>query len=134
MKRVEFNLNNNKEYSTYSIDEYDRMSIDSAIYQKSYKKISENEWRLIFVKLDMYKKTEMIVMAQTPESKRKIERGCDRETARGRSGSLTIAGCCRRASLDYSAGIATLSDRYVRSHLLDLIRLTSSGSSVRTSV
>jgi len=61
MKRVEFNLNNNKEYSTYSIDEYDRMSIDSAIYQKSYKKISENEWRLIFVKLDMYKKTEMIV-------------------------------------------------------------------------
>ena len=80
------------------------------------------------------KKTEMIVMAQTPESKRKIERGCDRETSRRRSGSLTIVGCCRRASLDYSAGVATLSDRYVRSHLLDLIRLTSSGSSVRTSV
>lgn len=37
-------------------------------------------------------KTEMVVMEQTPVSKGKIERGCNRKTTRRRSGSLTIVG------------------------------------------
>lgn len=48
-------------YPTYSNDEYPRNSIDSIIYRKSYNKVSESEWNIIFITLDLYKIYEMIV-------------------------------------------------------------------------
>lgn len=48
-------------YPTYSLDEYPRETIDSILYQKAYKRISDSEWETIFVKLDLYKIYEMII-------------------------------------------------------------------------
>ena len=60
MKKVHFNFQNIV-YETYSIDEYDRLPIDSVFYLYGYAKISHKEWKNIFIELNHYKCTEMIV-------------------------------------------------------------------------
>lgn len=61
MKRVQFNDAHNKTYETYSHNEYDRYPIDSVLYQYGYRRISQQEWEDIFVELNHYKCTEMVV-------------------------------------------------------------------------
>ena len=56
-----FNLDINKIYQTYSSDEYDRHCIDSVMYKKAYKKITDKEILDIYKQLFIYKKHEMIV-------------------------------------------------------------------------
>lgn len=60
-KRVEFNDCQNTVYETYSREEYDRLPIDSVLYLYGYTRVSENEWNNIFIELNHYKCTEMIV-------------------------------------------------------------------------
>lgn len=60
-KRVVINEFQNKMYVTYSGHEYDRLQIDSVLYLYGYKKISQQEWDSIFIELNDYKCTEMIV-------------------------------------------------------------------------
>jgi hypothetical protein len=59
-KSVQFN-DNTKIFITYSSDEYDRSQIDSCLYQKSYNRISQIEWKNIVTELHNFKKLEMIV-------------------------------------------------------------------------
>lgn len=59
-KTVRFN-DNIKIFPTYSPDEYPRNCIDSILYQKSYNRISPEEWNTLWVKLDLYKIYEMVV-------------------------------------------------------------------------
>lgn len=59
-KSVSFNLSN-ETFVTYSSQEYDRFQIDSVLYRKNYNRISEEEWRSIFINLDLYKLYEMRV-------------------------------------------------------------------------
>lgn len=47
-------------HPTYSKKEYDRSQIDSTIYKKCYQRISEEKWKEILFKLQMYK-NEMIL-------------------------------------------------------------------------
>lgn len=61
MKSVTFNENNNKIYITYSSLDYDRFQIDSILYQKGYRRISNEDWINIFILLNKYKCNEMIV-------------------------------------------------------------------------
>lgn len=61
MKVVKFNLDNNKIYNTYSINEYDRSPIDYVLYYKYYNKISHENWNKILVELNLYKSKEMVV-------------------------------------------------------------------------
>jgi hypothetical protein len=61
MKSVCFNLERNEVFLVYSIDEYDRMPIDSTLYLKCYNKINASDWRNIQNQLSYYKRTEMIV-------------------------------------------------------------------------
>ena len=46
---------------TYSIDEYPREIIDSVIYRRAYRRISDEEMYEIYISLDIYKLYEMIV-------------------------------------------------------------------------
>jgi hypothetical protein len=59
-KQVSFKQNN-ETFVTYSSEEYDRFPIDSVLYRKSYNRISNEEWRSIFINLDLYKLYEMRV-------------------------------------------------------------------------
>lgn len=61
MKRVDFDLNKNEIFFVYSINEYDRYPIDSILYLKSYRKISDSEWKLALRKLNNYKLSDMNV-------------------------------------------------------------------------
>jgi hypothetical protein len=61
MKVVKFNLESNQIFTTYSIDEYDRFSIDSILYLKCYNKITDDDWNKVFVELNDYKTKEMVV-------------------------------------------------------------------------
>lgn len=61
MKRVNFNLNNNKIFITYSNQEYDRSIIDHVLYRRAYRRISDEEMHAIYVNLDLYKLYEMNV-------------------------------------------------------------------------
>ena len=61
MKRVEFDTNKNVVYSVYSREEYDRWPIDSILYQRSLRRISNTEWQLMIQQLNFYKQTEMVV-------------------------------------------------------------------------
>lgn len=67
-KVVSFNLDKNKIYNTYSILEYDRIPIDSILYLRCYKKISDYEWLKIFENLNYYKTREMIVHKESVEN------------------------------------------------------------------
>lgn len=60
-KSVDFNLNQNIVYITYSRDEYDRSSIDHVLYRRAYRRISDDEMQSIYVNLDLYKLYEMPV-------------------------------------------------------------------------
>lgn len=60
-KRVGFDDAQNKTYETYSREEYDRFPIDSVLYLYGYRRISQHEWNSIFIELNHYKCTEMIV-------------------------------------------------------------------------
>jgi hypothetical protein len=61
MKRVIFDLEKNQTFEVYSRTDYDRMSIDSALYLRCYHRITDEDWRKMFLKLNYYKTTEMIV-------------------------------------------------------------------------
>ena len=52
-------------YETYSTQEYDRYMIDSILYQRSFNRISDNEWCDILNELLNYKRNEMIVHINT---------------------------------------------------------------------
>lgn len=60
-KKVQFNLDRNLEYSTYDKNEYDRTPIDHVLYRRAYNRISDEEFKSIFVILDLYKLYEMPV-------------------------------------------------------------------------
>jgi hypothetical protein len=60
-KRVTFQLEKNQIHTTYSSEEYDRHVIDSILYMRGYRKVSDEEWSNIFVELNNYKTTQMIV-------------------------------------------------------------------------
>lgn len=60
-KTVNFNLNKNTMFVTYSADEYDRSSIDHVLYRRVYGRISDEEINAIYVNLDLYKLYEMPV-------------------------------------------------------------------------
>lgn len=60
-KRVTFQLDKNQIHITYSSEEYDRHVIDSILYMRGYRKISDEEWSNIFVELNNYKTTQMKV-------------------------------------------------------------------------
>lgn len=60
-KRVEFDESQNKTYETYSMDEYDRLPIDSILYLYGYNKVTQQEWIAVHVELNKFKSTEMIV-------------------------------------------------------------------------
>lgn len=64
MKTVNFNLDNNKIYTTYSKfndqeDYYDRSSIDHVLYRKIFNRITDIELRDIYIQLDLYKLYQM---------------------------------------------------------------------------
>ena len=61
MKKVSFNLDNNKTYTTYSNLDYDRCQIDSILYKKCYNRVDHEEWRQMCIELYHYKLNEMIV-------------------------------------------------------------------------
>lgn len=61
MKRVKFDLDKNETFEAYSIKEYDRIPIDSSLYLRCYKKISDDDWRRVFLNLNYYKTTQMLV-------------------------------------------------------------------------
>lgn len=67
-KIVSFNLDKNRIYNTYSILEYDRIPIDSILYLRCYKKISDYEWFKIFENLNYFKTREMIVHKESVEN------------------------------------------------------------------
>jgi hypothetical protein len=48
-------------FETYNSDDYDRHPIDSVLYRKAYRRVSEQEWFNIGVVLDIYKLYEMPV-------------------------------------------------------------------------
>jgi hypothetical protein len=58
-KTVDFNLDKNITFNTYSHEEYDRGCIDHVLYRKAYKLISDDEFQAIYVALDLYKLYEM---------------------------------------------------------------------------
>ena len=61
MKKVLFNLENNQIFDTYNSNEYDRFQIDSVLYRRNYKRVSDQEWFNIYVILDLYKLYDMPV-------------------------------------------------------------------------
>lgn len=61
IKTVRFNLKNNKIYNTYNCKEYDRSSIDHVLYRKAYNRVSDEEIKVIYIALDIYKLHEMVV-------------------------------------------------------------------------
>lgn len=61
LKKVSFDLSRNETILTYSESEYDRGQIDSVLYLRSYRRISDEEWSSIYIKLDLYKMYEMPV-------------------------------------------------------------------------
>jgi hypothetical protein len=61
MKNVQFDLNKNINYVTYSREEYDRTCIDHVLYRRAYRRISDDEMNAIYVNLDLYKLYEMPV-------------------------------------------------------------------------
>ena len=63
--RVNFDLDKNCYYDTYSPDEYDRHSIDSVLYRKSLNKISNKEWDEAINDLTRFKLYEMVVHKQS---------------------------------------------------------------------
>lgn len=60
LKKVRFNDTINI-HLTYSSSEYDRMSIDSILYRRNYKKVTDEEWEKMMEELLFYKNFEMIV-------------------------------------------------------------------------
>lgn len=48
-------------YTTYSPDEYDRHTIDSILYKKCFKRISNEEWNNVLKNLNNFKIEDMIV-------------------------------------------------------------------------
>ncbi len=60
-KTVQWALERNIVYETYSPSDYDRHSIDSVMYLKAYNRLSNYEWVSIFKDLNLYKKYEMLV-------------------------------------------------------------------------
>lgn len=60
-KNVQFDLNRNMIYPTYSRNEYDRSCIDHVLYRRAYRRISDEEMNAIYVNLDLYKLYEMSV-------------------------------------------------------------------------
>ena len=58
-KRVDFNLDKNITFDTYSSQEYDRTCIDHVLYRKAYRLISDDDIHSIYVSLDLYKLYEM---------------------------------------------------------------------------
>lgn len=61
MKSVGFNLELNKTFITYSLQEYDRLPIQSILYMKCYNKISTETWNQVLYDLNIYKTREMII-------------------------------------------------------------------------
>ena len=61
MKKVLFNLDNNQIFDTYTPDEYNRFQIDSVMYRRNWRKVSDQEWHSIYVILDLYKLYDMPV-------------------------------------------------------------------------
>ena len=61
MKKVEFDLNRNKVYTTYNSMDYDRSQIDHVVYRRGYNRVSNEEMKAIYITLDMYKLYEMPV-------------------------------------------------------------------------
>ena len=61
MKSVSFDLSKNKVYSAYSKAEYNRMPIDSILYLRCYRKISDVDWNNMLMQLNYYKTNEMLV-------------------------------------------------------------------------
>jgi len=61
MKGVKFNLESNKIFTTYSIDEYDRLQIESILYLKCYNRVTDDEWDDVLIELNDYKTREMVV-------------------------------------------------------------------------
>lgn len=61
VKKVSFDLSKNEILPTYSGTVYDRGQIDSILYMKSYRRISDEEWSNMYIKLDLYKMYEMPV-------------------------------------------------------------------------
>jgi len=60
-KNVKFNLDKNIIHYTYSLDEYNRMQINSIYNQILTNKISGSKLNNIFNKLNKYKLQEMVV-------------------------------------------------------------------------
>jgi hypothetical protein len=60
-KEHRINESKNKICETYSKDEYDRTPIDSVLYMYGLKRVSRQEFTNIFMELNKYKCTEMIV-------------------------------------------------------------------------
>lgn len=60
LKKVRFN-DNLYIYATYSSSEYNRLSIDSILYRRSYKRVSDEEWKNMIEELLFFKNYEMIV-------------------------------------------------------------------------
>lgn len=64
MKKVQFN-NNIKINNTYSYNEYDRSCIDHVLYRRTFNKITDSEFRNIYITLDIYKLYDMPVHTQS---------------------------------------------------------------------
>lgn len=60
-KRVNFNIESNEVYMTYSIDEYDRYTIDHVLYRKCYNKLPKNYIENMYTRLYNYINYEMVV-------------------------------------------------------------------------
>lgn len=58
---VRFDLSKNQTFDMYSNCEYNRYPIDSILYLRCYRKVSDTDWRTIMDNLNYYKTTEMIV-------------------------------------------------------------------------
>lgn len=61
MKRVNFNLNDTKIFTTYSRSEYDRLPIDSILQSRCYNRVTCGQWNNLLKNLNKYKMTEMTV-------------------------------------------------------------------------
>lgn len=68
MKKVLFNLENNEIFDTYTRDEYSRDPIDSILYQRNWRRVSDQEWNNVYVTLDLYKLYDMPVHQDSIEN------------------------------------------------------------------
>jgi hypothetical protein len=61
MKRVSFDFYNTTLHETHHDDDYDRSADMWTLWKRSRNEITDKQWRDIFIELNQYKMSEMVV-------------------------------------------------------------------------